>query len=60
MKTRELAGLAVVALFIGGLLNISWVALIGISGIGICALVFEFITNAIRQDSLRSDRRLLE
>ena len=53
MKTRELCGLAVVALFVGGLVNISWVALLGISGIGLSALVFEFISNTVKQDSIR-------
>jgi hypothetical protein len=53
MKTRELCGLAIVTLFIGGLLNISWVALFGIAGIGICALTFEFVSNTIKQDNIR-------
>ena len=43
MKNREIAGLAVIGLFFGGLMGISFWALLGMTSIGITALVFEFV-----------------
>ena len=43
MKNRDIAGLAVIGLFFGGLMGISFLALLGMTSIGITALVFEFV-----------------
>ncbi len=43
MKNRDIAGLAVIGLFFGGLLGISFWALLGMTTIGLTALVFEFV-----------------
>lgn len=43
MKNRDIAGLAVIGLFFGGLMGISFWALLGMTSIGITALVFEFV-----------------
>jgi hypothetical protein len=43
MKNRDIAGLAVIGLFLGGLMGISFWALLGMTAIGIIALVFEFV-----------------
>jgi F0F1-type ATP synthase assembly protein I len=43
MKNRDIAGLAVIGLFLGGLMGISFWALLGMTVIGLTALVFEFV-----------------
>jgi hypothetical protein len=43
MKNRDIAGLAVIGLFLGGLMSISFWALLGMTTIGLTALVFEFV-----------------
>jgi CHASE3 domain sensor protein len=43
MKNRDIAGLAVIGLFFGGLMGISFWALLGMTTIGLTALVFEFV-----------------
>jgi hypothetical protein len=43
MKNRDIAGLAVIGLFCGGLMGISFWALLGMTTIGLTALVFEFV-----------------
>jgi hypothetical protein len=43
MKNRDIAGLAVIGLFIGGVMGISFWALLGITSIGLTALIFEFV-----------------
>ena len=50
LKTREVAALAIIALFVGGLIGISWWALIGITLIGVSGFTFEFLTTLIREE----------
>jgi hypothetical protein len=51
LKTRDVAALAIIALFVGGLIGISWWALAGITLIGVTGITFEFLTTLIRAEN---------
>jgi hypothetical protein len=50
-KTRDVSFLAIIALFVGGLIGISWWALAGITLIGVTGITFEFLTILIRKEN---------
>ncbi len=60
MKNRDIAGLAVMGLFIGGLVDISFWALLGMTSIGITALVFEFVMRMEASSNPKTARMMQE
>jgi hypothetical protein len=60
LKTRDVAALATIALFVGGLIGISWWALAGITLIGVTGITFEFLTTVIREEKRHKGSSPLE
>jgi hypothetical protein len=60
LKTRDVAALAIIALFVGGLIGISWWALIGITLIGVSGFTFEFLTTVVREENRHKSSSTLE
>lgn len=60
LKTRDVAALAIIALFVGGLIGISWWALAGITLIGVTGITFEFLTTVIREENRHKGSSTLE
>jgi hypothetical protein len=60
LKTRDVAALAIIALFVGGLIGISWWALAGITLIGVTGITFEFLTTVIREENRNKGSNTLE
>jgi xanthine/uracil permease len=60
LKTKDIAALAIIALFVGGLIGISWWALAGITLIGVTGITFEFVSTVIREENRHKTSGTLE